>query len=131
MRRIILTLGELEALASFGLTGLFAFYNARVAGHEAFCAKCGLVLGVDFHESAGDSKAKSFCLAFVATAIEIDLNVVFFSDIKSHEGLLNDILKDGRGEVNFQGALVDDDLTVTFFNDYARYGCFTAANCIN
>ena len=44
-RKTTLTLGELEALACLGLTGLLTLYRTRVAGHEAFCTECGLVLG--------------------------------------------------------------------------------------
>ena len=57
--KMILTLGELEALAGLGLTGLLTFNDARVAGHEAFGAEGGLVLGVDFHESAGDGETEA------------------------------------------------------------------------
>ena len=39
--KMILTLGELEALAGLGLTGLLTFNDARVAGHEAFGAEGG------------------------------------------------------------------------------------------
>ncbi len=129
-RRSVLTLGELEALACFGLAGLFTFYGARVAGHEAVFAEYGLVVGVDFDESASYAKTKGFGLSFVATAVEVDVNVVFVGNFEGCEGLLNDILKNRRREVHFDGALVDGDNAGTFFNYNAGYGGFTAAYCI-
>lgn len=124
------TLAELEAFASFGLTGFLAFYGARVAGHEALLAEYSLVVGVDFHESAGDTEAESFGLAFVATTVEVDVDVVLFGAIESCEGLLNDELKNRRGEVYLEGALVDGNDAGAFFDDNAGYGGFTAAYCI-
>ena len=126
-----LTLGELEALASLGTTGLLTFNDARVAGHEAFDAECVLVLGVDLDEGAGDGETESLGLTFVTATVKVDLDVILLGCFESAEGLLHDILKDGRGEVNIERTFVDGDLTVSFFNDHASYGCFTAANCIN
>ena len=71
-----------------------------------------LVFGVDLDECAGDSETKSFCLSLVATSVKIYLDVVFLGCFESEQGLLNDILKDGRGEVNIEGTFVDGDLTV-------------------
>ena len=72
----ILTLGELEALACLGLTGFLTLYRTRVAGHEAFCTECGLVLGVNLYKSAGDSQTECLCLSFVTAAVEVDLDVI-------------------------------------------------------
>lgn len=130
-RVTILTLGELETLACFGTTGLLALYDARVAGHEAFGTERALVLGVDLHEGAGDGETESLGLTFVTAAVEVDFDVILLGLLECQEGLLYDVLKDGRGEVHIEGAFVDGDLTVSFFNDHASYGCFTAANCIN
>ena len=129
--KMILTLGELEALAGLGLTGLLTFNDARVAGHEAFGAECGLVLGINLDEGAGDCETESLGLTFVATAVEIDVDVIFLYSVKSREGLFYDILKDGRGEVYVQGALVDGDCAIAFLEDHTGHGGFTAANCIN
>ena len=49
------------------------------------------------------------------------MDVVVAGHIKCGEGLLDDELKNRRGEVNFEGALVDSDCTVAFFDDDIRY----------
>ena len=72
MPRIILTLGELEALACFGTARLLAFYDARVACHEAFHAECMLVLGVDFHEGAGDCEAEGLSLSYFSVTSRVE-----------------------------------------------------------
>ena len=130
-RVTILTLGELEALAGFGTTGLLALYDARVAGHEAFGTERALVLGVDLHEGAGDGETESLGLTFVTAAVEVDFDVILLGLLECQEGLLYDVLKDGRGEVYFEGTLVDGDLSVAFLHDYACYGGLAAAYCIN
>ena len=128
---MILTLGELEALTSLGLTGFLTLDSTGVAGHEAIGAEYSLVVGIDLDESAGDGETESLGLTFVTATVKVDLDVILLGCFESAEGLLHDILKDGRGEVNIEGTFVDGDLTVSFFNDHASYGCFTAANCIN
>ena len=99
----VLTLAELEALASLGLTGLFAFHGAGVAGHEAVLAQQSLVVGVNLNESAGDSEAQSFGLAFVAAAVEVYVHVVLFSNVEKAQGLFNDELKNRRGKYTSRG----------------------------
>ena len=89
----MLTFGELETAASFGLTGFLTFDNARVAGDEACAAESLLVVGVDFDESAGNREAESFGLTFVAAAVEVDADVVFFCGLEEGERLFNDELK--------------------------------------
>ncbi len=79
---MILTFRELEAFACFGLARFLTFNGARVAGHEAVFAENSLVVGIDSHESAGDAETDGFGLSFVAAAIKIDLDVVFFSYVK-------------------------------------------------
>jgi len=133
MRR--LTLGELEAFAGLGLTGLLTFNDTRVAGHEAFCAKGGLVLGVDFHQSAGDGETEGLGLAFVTSAVDVDSDVIFLNAVKCLQGLKHDILEDGGGEVFVEGTTVvvaiDGDCAVAFLDNNAGDGGFTAAYCIN
>lgn len=90
----ILTFGELEALAGFGLTGFLAFYGAGVAGHEAFGTKSALVFGIDFHEGAGDSQTECLGLSFVTAAVEIYVDIIFFSHVECRQRLFYDILED-------------------------------------
>ncbi len=73
----VLTLGELEALACFGLAGLLRSTARGSRVMKPCFAEYGLVVGVDFNESAGDAEAESFGLAFVATAVEVDVDIVF------------------------------------------------------
>jgi hypothetical protein len=53
-----LTLGELEALAGTGLTGLFAFLHARVAGEEASLLEHATQFRVHLNQGAGNTMAK-------------------------------------------------------------------------
>ena len=128
---IRLTLRELEAFASLGLTGFLTLYGARVAGHEALCTESGLILGIDFHESAGDGETESLGLAFVTAAVDVSVDIVLLSTLKSVEGLLNDVLKNRRGEIDVKGTLVDNNVTVALSEINSGYGCLTAANCIH
>ena len=94
-------------------------------------AEHALVLGVDLDECAGDGETESLGLAFVAAAVKVHVDVVLFGDVECGEGLLNDILKNRRGEVNSEGALVDSDVAVACLDDDAGYGGLPAAYCIN
>lgn len=125
-----LTFAELEALASLGTTGFLTLDGTGVASHEAVLAQQSLVLGVDFHESASDGEAECFSLTLVATTIEIYVDVVFLGDFEERQGLLNDKLKNRRGEVYFQGAFVDGDGAVTFLEDNTSHSGFAATYCI-
>lgn len=126
----ILTFAELEALASLGLTGFLTFNRTGIAGHEAELAEECLVVGVNLNKCAGDTETKCFSLAFVAATVKVDMNVVLLCNFESCEGLLNDELKNRRGEIHFEGALVDSDGAVTLFEDYTSHGGFAAAYCI-
>src|SRR5688572_563297 len=44
----------LKAAPGLGLTGLFAFHHAGIAGEKTFFSKQGAVSGIDFEESASD-----------------------------------------------------------------------------
>ncbi len=123
-----LTLGELEALAGLGLTGFLTLDRAGVASHEAFGAESGFVFGVNLNQSAGDSETQSFGLTFVAAAVEVYVDVVLFSAVKCKQRLLYDVLKNFRREVCFEGAMIDSDSAVTFFEDYAGNGGLAATN---
>ena len=129
-----LTLGELEALACLGTTGLLALHGAGVAGHEAFGAEGLLVVGVDFDKGAGDGEAESLGLSLVAATVDVDVYVVLLNAVEGLERLLDDVSEDRRGEVNLQGALVvvagNVDNAGAFLNDNAGYGGFAAAYCI-
>jgi 16S rRNA G966 N2-methylase RsmD len=65
------------------LTGLFAFHGAGVAGHEAVATEHSFVFSVDFDKSASDTEAERFSLSFIATTVEINVDVIFFYYIES------------------------------------------------
>lgn len=125
-----LTFRELEAFACFGLTGFLTFNGTRVTCHEAVFAEDSLVIGIESHKSACDAETEGFGLTFVTAAVKVDMDVILFGNVKSREGLLNDVLKNRRREIYFEGAFVDGDSAVTFFEDYAGNCCFTTANCV-
>ena len=98
----------------FGLTGFLTFNFTGVASHESFSFESGFVVGVDFDESACDSETQGLGLAFEATAVEVDFDIVFFSNIQFCKRLLNDILKNRTREINFKVTTIDGDFAGTF-----------------
>ena len=126
-----LTFAELEALAGLGLAGFLALDDACVAGHEAFGAECGLNLGVVLDQGSGDGEAECLGLTFVAAAVEVGLDVEAALGLDGLEGLLYDVLKDGRGEINLQRALVDGDVAGSLGEVNACYRSFATANGID
>ena len=79
--------------ACFGLTGFLALHLTCIARHEAFRLQSRFVFGVNLYEGAGYGKTKSLGLTFETAAVEVDFNVVFFSNIQFCKRLLNYILK--------------------------------------
>lgn len=108
-----LTFRELEAFASLRTTRFLTLNLTGVASHEAFLAESGLVFGINLYKRTGDSETESLCLTFVTATVKMSHDVIFLSHIKSVEGLLNDILKNRRGEVDVERTLVDNDVTAT------------------
>ena len=102
-----LTLAELEAATSLGLTGLFTLNGTRVTGHEAFCAESLLIVCVYFYESTGNCKTQCLALSRETSTAKINLDVIFFSHVKKSERLLYNKLQDGRGEVLRKISLVN------------------------
>ena len=114
----ILTLAELETLASLGLTGFLALYGTWVASHETLLAQGALVLGIDLHQGASDSQAQSLGLSLVTTTNQVNLDVVLLGCLESGEGLLNDELKNWRWKIFFKFTLVDCDFAISLANVY-------------
>ena len=63
-----LTLGELEAFAGAGATGLLTFLLPGVTGHHAGGLEGGAKFCIEEHEGTGDAVAKSTGLTDVAAA---------------------------------------------------------------
>ena len=89
-----LTLTELEAATSLGLTWLLTLYLTAVTCQETFVLQLLLVFFIDLHQSTGDSKAESLALACEATTVEVSLDVILLSNIKQVQWLLYHILQD-------------------------------------
>ena len=79
-------LGELEALAGTGLTGLFAFLHARVAGEETERLDDLAVLGVDLSKAAGDRVTNRNGLCVDAAAFDDHIDVVLVGQRGRLEG---------------------------------------------
>ena len=126
-KRPILTFTELESTTCFRTTRLLTFNNAGITCHEPFCAKCLLVVCIDFHQCAGDCKTQRLRLAGKTTAVYIHLDVIFFFYTQSRQRLLYHILKNCRGKVLCKVSLVNSNLSCTLANIYASYGALTSA----
>ena len=118
-------------LACFGLTRFLTFNLTSVASEEAFGFESGFVFRIDFNQCASDSETKRLSLALIAAAIQIHLDIIFFSNTEFVQWLLNDELKDGRWEILIKRALVDSDLTIAFTYENACNCCFASSECIN
>ncbi len=90
----ILTLTELEAAASLGLTRLLTLNGTRVAREEACILQLFLIFCVHLDECAGNGEAKSLALSCIAAAVKINLDIIFLSNLKQLQWLLNHILQD-------------------------------------
>ena len=90
----ILTLTELEAATSLGLTRLLTLNSTRVAREEACILQLLLIFCVHLDERAGNGEAKCLALACIAAAIKISLDIIFLSNLKQLQWLLNHILQD-------------------------------------
>ena len=127
---MVLTLAELEATTSLGTTWLLTLYLTAVASHEAFSTECLLVLGIDLNQCAGDSQTESLALTGETATLQVNLDIIRLCNVQQVQGLLNNVLQNGAGEVLGQVTLVDGNLTATLLNIYAGYGAFAAAQCI-
>ncbi len=116
-----LTLTELEAATSLGLTGLLTLYLTAVACQETSILQLFLVLFVHLDEGTGNSHAESLALTCKATTVEIHLNIILLGHLEQVQRLLHHVLQDGRGEINFQILLVDRNLTSTLLEINTSY----------
>mgnify|MGYP006898302609 CR=1 FL=1 len=89
----ILTLTELEATASFGLTRFLTLNSTRVACEEALILQSLLVFGVDLYECASDSETQSLALTSKTATIEICLYIIFSFGFEKLQRLFNNVLQ--------------------------------------
>ena len=104
-----LTLGELEAFAGAGATGLLTFLLPGVAGHHAGGLEGGAKFCIEEHEGAGDAVTKSTGLADVSATRDIgdDVEVSLFAG--DDERLHCEAAHGFGGEIIFESAFVDGD----------------------
>ena len=105
------TLGDLEALAGAGLTGLLAFLLPGITGEELVFAEGVLKIGIRLEEGAGDTELDGTDLTGHSTTHGADGSVVLVGDIGGLEGVEHLVLEGESTEVILEGALVDRDLT--------------------
>ena len=120
-------LGELEALAGTGLTGLFAFLHARVAGEETERLDDLAVFGVDLGEAAGDRVTDRNGLGVDAATFDDHVDVVLVGQRGRLEGGEDRVLEFDRGKVVFEGARIDGDLAGAFGEPDSRDCGFATA----
>ena len=89
------------------------------------------MLSIDLYECACNCETNGTSLAIEATTLEVHLDIVLLGNTYFVERLLNDELKDRRGEIRLEFLTVDCDVTSTSLNINAGYGGLAAANCIN
>jgi len=89
----ILTLTELEATTSLGLTWLLTLNLTGIAGQETVVFQALLILSINLDECTGDSEAESLALTSEATTVEVGLDVIFLSYLQQVQRLLNHVLE--------------------------------------
>ncbi len=72
-----LTFGELEAFAGFGLTWFLTLYGTRVASHEAFSTKSGLVFSINLYESTRNGETECLSLPLITATVDMSIDIVF------------------------------------------------------
>ena len=125
-----LTLTELEATTSLRLTWLLTLNLTAITCQETSVLQLLLILFVHLDEGTGDSHAQGLALASETTTVEVHLDVVLLSHLEQVQRLLNHVLQDGRGEINFEFLLVDRNLTRTFLEIHTSYRALATTDCI-
>lgn len=81
-----LTLGELEALAGAGLTGLLTLASARVTLHVTLFLKIRAKLAVEFLKGTGNTEAGGSGLTIEAAAVSFDGDINLLGHIDGLKG---------------------------------------------
>ena len=109
MQNVSLALGELGSTTCGLQTVLLSLLHSGVAGHEASGLQSGTVLGVQDHQSAGQTVADSASLAGNTAAGDGDNDVNLAQQIQGGQGLTDDQLQGLQTEVIVDVTTVDDD----------------------
>jgi len=122
-----LTLGELEALAGAGLTGLFAFLHSRITHQEPFLLQDGAKIRLDGDEGTSDGEADRAGLSHETATFGFGFDVKFFQILGCNQRLEGNGTLNGGIEVIFKRASVDGDCSIAGNEFYAGDGCATSA----
>lgn len=123
-----LTLGELEALACTGLSGLLALLHPRITAHEALLLEATSQLAVDLDKSTGDGETDGTGLADEAATGGVDAQIILALQIRKLQGQEKGVLQAESGEILLERTLVDGDLAGAFTHLQARYRVLAAAD---
>lgn len=127
LRGLGLALGELEALAGAGLTGLFAFLGARIALEVSGGLERGAELRVHLLQGAGDAVRHGAGLTGDTAAVHVGRDVEFVLQLHGEEGLVGLLGKILVREVAVKVATVGDELAGAFSDADAGDGGLATA----
>ena len=113
VRRKILTLAELEALAGLGTTRLLSFNHTRIAGQKPLSLESGTVRGVDFAQGTGDAQTKSLGLTPYTTAVQIGFHVKLIQRACYLKSLIGNILQHTRRKIGLVVLAVYHNVSAT------------------
>ena len=124
-----LTLRELEALAGAGLTGLFAFLHARVAGEAPGLLEDVVKRRVGEKEGAGEGVADGAGLSRRAAALGGGDDVVLLGGVREDERLDHEVAGRLAREERGEFAVVDEPFAGAWKEADAGDGGFPTAGC--
>ena len=102
-------LGELEALAGAGATGLFAFLHAGIAGQESFLLERQAERFVDFEKGAAEREAKGTGLTIDAATGGFHQDIIAVNRIGDFQRTEDLVLKRDAAEVIGEITAIDLD----------------------
>lgn len=126
-----LALGELEALASSGLTGFLAFFLTGIAGEHTGALQDRAELRLEFLQGAGNAMPDSAGLTRNAAALDDDVDVKIAGSTGDDERLGDIALLGKRREIFGEFAFIDGDFAVAGSEVNAGAGSLSTANRVN
>ena len=121
-----LALGELEALAGAGTTGLFALLHAGIAGEETLLLELGAEGFVDFDKCAAEGEAQGAGLAVDSAAGGFGGDIVAVNRVGDFQRTEDLVLKRETAEVVGKIAAIDLNGAGSGLHANAGNGSFTA-----
>ena len=121
----------MEATACTGLTGLFTFFDACVAGKHTAGLEGGTKSFVHKEESAGDTVTESACLTCHTAAVKVGCDIDFAFVTGNSKNLHDEAGVRSDGEVFVDVTTVDDDFAGTGSHTDSGDGTFTTTGGTN